>query len=324
MESTWDGQPIAPEPPYGCSVGVRRHSPAGEVETLLLHRAHNGPDYVGNWAWTCPGGARHPGEPAYECALRELEEEAGLVGFDLSPGDLSGTWVQFYVDVPVHTVVRLDDPEHDRFEWLSVEEASKRVRPREAADSLGRLETAPLGEVAFHPMIESDLKELVRWQHAPHAAEWFKGSPETVEAALERYGGRLRGESATRMWVIAIDGVPGGYVQAYRVSAYDEYAEKTQDPEAVAFDYLIGDSHFVGRGWGRVAIWAFLRDILCAEYPDAPRFVASPSHRNHRSIRVLEACGLRQGRWIDVSPREGQPPETEIVCTLDRELWFGF
>jgi len=38
---------------------------------------------------------------------------------------------------------------------------------------------------------------------------------------------------------------------------------------------------------------------------------------------VLEVCGLRQGRWIDVAPRPGEPPDTEIVCTIDRRLWFG-
>ena len=324
MESTWDGQPIAPEPPHGCSVGVRRHTPGGEVETLLLHRAHHGPDYAGDWAWTCPAGARHPGEPVYECALRELEEEAGLVGFDLAPGDLSGQWARFFADVPLHADVRLDDPEHDQFEWVPPDEARRRVQPAVVAEGFSGLETAPLGEVAFLPMGETDLKDVVRWQHAPHAAEWFAGHPDNVDEARERYGARLAGESPTRMWVIAIEGVRAGYIQAYPVAAYDEYAEKTQDPDAVAFDYLIGEHQFVGRGWGRVAIWAFMRDLLCAEFPDAPRFLASPSHRNHRSIRALEACGLRQGRWIDLAPREGEPPETEIVCTLDRALWFGY
>ena len=70
-------------------------------------------------------------------------------------------------------------------------------------------------------------------------------------------------------------------------------------------------------------IWAFMRDVLCAQWPDAPRFLASPSHRNRRSIRVLEVCGLQQGRWIDIAPRPGENPDTEVVCTIDRRLWFG-
>jgi 8-oxo-dGTP pyrophosphatase MutT (NUDIX family) len=322
-ETTWDGKPIATEDPRGCGVLVRRCSPERDVETLLLHRAHHGPDYDGDWAWTFPAGARLPGEPVYAAALRELAEEAGLAGLPLAPYDLSTSWARYLVDVPVDVEIELVDPEHDRFEWVSLETAQEQVKPKSVGDDLARLADRRYGAVAFEPMDDGDLGDVVRWQSAPHAREWFAGGPTSIIEARARYGARLRGESATRMWVVVIDGVRAGYLQAYRVAAYDEYAEKTGDPDAVAFDYLIGEEERLGQGWGRVAIWAFLRDVLCQDYPEAPRFLASPSHRNHRSIRALEACGFKQGSWIDVPPRVGEPPETEIVCTLDRRLWFG-
>jgi 8-oxo-dGTP pyrophosphatase MutT (NUDIX family) len=323
-QQTWDGEPIALEDPRGSTVVVRRRTPDGGVEALLLHRAHHGPDYEGDWAWTSPAGARHPGEPVHAAALRELSEEAGLESYLLAPLDLSGPWARFIAEVPYETDVRLVDPEHDRFEWVSPDEARGRALPTAVSATFGRVETAQTGIATFEPLSEGDLADVVRWQRSPDAAEWFAGSPATVDEARQRYGSRLAGESATRMWVTRVDGVRAGYIQAYRVGAYDEYAEKTQDPDAIGFDYLIGEPAVVGRGWGRVVIWSFMRDVLCAEYPDAPRFLASPDHRNHRSVRVLEACGLTQGRWIDVVAREGEPPSTEIVCTLDRSLWFGF
>jgi 8-oxo-dGTP pyrophosphatase MutT (NUDIX family) len=322
IEQTWDGLPIALEDPRGSTVVVRRRVDDG-VQTLLLHRAHHGPEYAGDWAWTPPSGARLPGAPVYRAALRELAEEAGITGVQLAPLDLSGPWARFVVQVAGDIQVDLVDPEHDRFEWVGVEAARGRVLPAVVAASFEWAERARCGDVRFEPITDADLADVVRWQSAPHAAEWFEGGPATVEEARDRYAARLAGESPTRMWVVVIDGVRAGYVQAYRVRSYDEYAAKTQDPDAVAFDYLIGELERVGSGWGRVAIWAFMRDVLCAHYPDAPRFLASPSHRNHRSIRVLEACGLRQGLWIDVAPREGEPLQTEVVCTLDRRLWFG-
>jgi len=58
--------------------------------------------------------------------------------------------------------------------------------------------------------------------------------------------------------------------------------------------------------------------VLCRDYPDAPRFVASPDVRNARSVRVLEKCGFTQGLWIQ--PEHETHPE--VVCTAARKL-FG-
>ena len=44
--------------------------------------------------------------------------------------------------------------------------------------------------------------------------------------------------------------MPIGYVQDYPVIAYDDYAVRVQDPEAIAFDYLIGEPELVDRGIG--------------------------------------------------------------------------
>ena len=77
METTWDGKPIASEPPYGAMVLVYRMN-GEQPEFLILHRAQLGPDFEGDWAWTPPSGARQPGETIEECARRELWEEAGL------------------------------------------------------------------------------------------------------------------------------------------------------------------------------------------------------------------------------------------------------
>ena len=81
--TTWDGLPVSAERPHGVTVVVYRWTEQG-LQVLLLHRAHRGPDYEGDWAWTPPAGARLPGEPVEACARRELREEAGLV-LDVRP-----------------------------------------------------------------------------------------------------------------------------------------------------------------------------------------------------------------------------------------------
>lgn len=133
---TWDGLPASDEPPFGAAVVVWRHTVAGALEVLLLHRAHKGPDYHGDWAWTPPTGCRFPGEPIRECAERELYEEAGLrlpIDF-INRGN--SNWHMYTAKAPLDAIVTLFDKEHDRYEWLSAKEALQRCAPAAIKDPL--------------------------------------------------------------------------------------------------------------------------------------------------------------------------------------------
>ena len=169
----------------------------------------------------------------------------------------------------------------------------------------------------FRPLLDSNMPDLVRWMAAEHAQPWFGDEPRTVELARTLYSTEIDGTSATRMWIVELEGFDIGYVQDYPVIAYDDYAVRVQDPEAIAFDFLIGEPEFVDKGIGPQMITAYCRDVLTKDYPAAPRFIASPDARNKRSIRTLEKCGFVQGLWIQ--PESVQYPE--IVCTAPRSLF---
>jgi 8-oxo-dGTP pyrophosphatase MutT (NUDIX family) len=124
---TWDRLPVSEEPPFGVSVVVWRREAAGP-EFLVLHRAHEGPEYEGDWAWAPPAGARLPGEEIAECARRELLEETGL-RLECTPTDCGGEdWVVFAAEAPADAEVVLD-AEHDRFAWLPANEAERVCLP---------------------------------------------------------------------------------------------------------------------------------------------------------------------------------------------------
>jgi RimJ/RimL family protein N-acetyltransferase/8-oxo-dGTP pyrophosphatase MutT (NUDIX family) len=320
---TWDGLEIASDHPTGSTVCVRRTTPAGDREVLLLHRSHHGADYEGDWAWTSPAGCRFPGEVVYAGVLRELAEEAGLEGFLPWAVDLSGRWAVYAVDVPYDIVIDLVDPEHDRFEWVSPSRAFTRMLPAAVGEHQARAAAVPEVDLAFRPMTDDDFASVARWQSAAHVSPWWDHRTRDVESVRARYAPRLRGDEPTRMWVVEVDGEPAGFLQDYRVGHHPDYAVRTQDPDAVAFDYAIGEPGRVGRGLGTRMVWEFCRDVLRRDYPDAVHFLASPSHRNAASLRVLAKCGFTQGLWIDDLGRPGEPPDTEIVCTLDVRHWLG-
>ncbi|MDX6276599.1 MAG: hypothetical protein QOJ72_727, partial [Nocardioidaceae bacterium] len=137
-----------------------------------------------------------------------------------------------------------------------------------------------MATIGFRRLVDGDLPALVGWMAAEHAQPWFGEEPRTPELARAHYADELAGTSATRMWIVVLDGHDIGYIQDYPVVAYDDYAVRVQDPGAIAFDYLIGVPELTGQGIGAQMITAFCRDVLCRDYPDAPRFVASPDVRN--------------------------------------------
>ncbi|HEV3365399.1 MAG TPA: NUDIX domain-containing protein [Acidimicrobiia bacterium] len=132
--TTWDGQPISDEKPYGITAVVFRRT-AGGPEVLMLHRAHRGSDYEGEWAWTPPAGARRPGEPVDACARRELREETGLdLSLELTSCG-SPEWYVYLAEAPSDAAVVVD-AEHDRYEWLAPPVAIERCLPAAAREAL--------------------------------------------------------------------------------------------------------------------------------------------------------------------------------------------
>jgi ADP-ribose pyrophosphatase YjhB (NUDIX family) len=125
--TTWDGLPISPDAPFGASIIVYRRGPQG-VEFLVLHRAHEGPDYEGEWAWTPPSGARLPNEPVDDCAQRELREETGLSLPMHATGHGLESWAIYWAEANVDDPVILD-AEHDRYAWVTLDEALARCLP---------------------------------------------------------------------------------------------------------------------------------------------------------------------------------------------------
>ncbi len=125
-ETTWDGLPIADNNPIGASIIVYREGKSG-LELLILHRAHDGADYEGDWAWTPPSGARQPGEDIDQVASRELKEETGLRGEPKRTEHGNERWFvyefRYRGDAPI-----ILDQEHDRYEWVSLDEAICRCK----------------------------------------------------------------------------------------------------------------------------------------------------------------------------------------------------
>jgi aminoglycoside 6'-N-acetyltransferase len=172
---------------------------------------------------------------------------------------------------------------------------------------------------AVRPMTSGDLPDVARWVNLPHVAAWWDEhrSPEQVAA---HYEPGIRGEDAVRYWVWEVNGRSVGFSQDYRISDHPGFALLCGHPEAIGFDYVIGEAAFVDRGLGTSLLWVFLRDIVVPSYAGAGRgtteLFAAPDHRNTRSLRVLEKLGARQGLWFD-EPRSDGGVATVVGCSIE-------
>jgi RimJ/RimL family protein N-acetyltransferase len=169
--------------------------------------------------------------------------------------------------------------------------------------------------LAVRPMTRGDLGDVQRWVNAPHVARWWDEhrSPEQVAAY---YGPALDGADPTRMWVWEVNGRSVGFSQDYRVADHPDWALLCGRPDAIGFDYAVGDPAFVGAGAGTLLLWVFLRDIVVPAYAGVRELFAAPDHRNLASLRVLDKLGATRGVWFD-EPRSDGGVDTVVGCSID-------
>ena len=122
---------------------IVRSGPEGEPELLVVHR----PRYDD---WTLPKGKAEPGESDEECALREVEEETGLV-CELGPEvavseyeDASGRpkRVRYFEMTPQEGTEAAPQNEIDDVRWLTRQRALDLLsygRDREIVERLAEL-----------------------------------------------------------------------------------------------------------------------------------------------------------------------------------------
>jgi RimJ/RimL family protein N-acetyltransferase len=155
-----------------------------------------------------------------------------------------------------------------------------------------------LAHVQFTRLCDADLPLLHRWLNAPHVVAGYSRVPTSPEDVAAKYGPRIAGTVPVRGFIAAVAGRPIGYVQAYRVTDFPDYAAMVGDlHHAVAIDVLIGDVEYTGRGLGPRVIAAAVEEIVWTSF-DAVSCIATPRPDNTASLRAFAKAGFALVRTI--------------------------
>lgn len=167
-------------------------------------------------------------------------------------------------------------------------------------------------KISFRPLTRQDFPVLSAWLSTQHVAKWWQESSDL--AAIEaKYGKRVDGKSATKVFTILADNQPVGMIQSYWVRDYKEYLNVTNLPTAMGLDLFIGDKSLVGHGFGGVILDEFIGHTTRL-YVGREYVIASPSIHNQSSIKAFEKSGFERRQTINV-PGE-KDPEQLMVKTI--------
>jgi len=146
-------------------------------------------------------------------------------------------------------------------------------------------------------------------------AKGYAAAPSSYMEVVAKYGPRTGADNVVRAFIVKVDGRDAGYVQAYAVAAFPDYARLVEAPEgAASMDLFLGDAWMLYRGVGPRVIDRFVNDVVFAQ-AGTTACIAGPSEANVASIRAFEKAGFR--RWKVVRAGEGEP---ERVMLRERDV----
>lgn len=168
-------------------------------------------------------------------------------------------------------------------------------------------------EIGFRRLAEADLQAMFLWLLRPHVAKWYGPAPTSYAEVVAKYAPRTRADSEVAAYVIVAEGRDVGYIQAYPIARFPEYAARLEcEPGAMGLDLFIGEAPFLGWGLGTEAIRRFTAEVAFAQ-PGASCCLAGPQEGNRACIRALEKAGFRPWKTI-----ENERGEREAVMRAGR------
>ena len=171
---------------------------------------------------------------------------------------------------------------------------------------------SPGGVIAFRPLGVDDLQQIFLWLIRPHVSKWYAQEPSSFAEVVAKYGPRTLEGNAVRAFIVALDGAEVGYIQAYAIDVFPDYAAQLGCEKGVAgIDLFIGEEPLLYRGIGANVVGRFVDEVVFGAM-GAQACIAGPDEGNAASIRAFEKAGFRRWKVVRMDDERSE-------CILRRE-----
>jgi aminoglycoside 6'-N-acetyltransferase len=139
---------------------------------------------------------------------------------------------------------------------------------------------------------------MTRWLAAPHVKAFYQPAQISLDEVIERYGPRLAEAWPTRCHIALSHDHPFAYLQCYRNADWPEWSATMDVEGGLSIDLYIGDADFVGRGFGRAMLAAYVREAF-AIFPDERLCYIAHAADNRPALASSQAVGFRFLKTFD-------------------------
>ncbi|MGZ5035757.1 MAG: GNAT family N-acetyltransferase [Usitatibacter sp.] len=167
--------------------------------------------------------------------------------------------------------------------------------------------------IAFRRLAEEDLQQLFLWLLEPHVVRGYAPAPGSFMEFVAKYGPRTEPGNVVEAYVFSVGGADAGYIQAYDLASFPDYAVQVgAGPGVACVDLLIGEEGLTGWGLGSRVVRQFVEEVVFARR-EVSACIAGPAEGDRASVRAFEKAGF--ARWKTVRAEGGA---SECVMRRDR------
>ncbi|MBP7175029.1 MAG: GNAT family N-acetyltransferase [Thermoclostridium sp.] len=144
-----------------------------------------------------------------------------------------------------------------------------------------------MDELVLRHFSDEDLPMFKKWLYLPHVAAWYTEPLDWIEEVEKRNSDY----SFLYHFIVEADGMPIGFCQFYEYRHSGENWQGDIEIEGTySIDYLIGDTDYLGKGFGKAMIGTLVEKIKALD--NARRIIVQPEQENKPSCNTLLSSGF--------------------------------
>ena len=142
-------------------------------------------------------------------------------------------------------------------------------------------------EFLLREFCDEDISRFKKWLCLPHVAAWYHDPLDWIEEVEKRDGEFL----FLHHFIVETDSKPIGFCQFYEYCCSGEdWHGDTEVDGTYSIDYLIGDTDYLSKGFGKTIVKALVEKIKMQD--NAKRIIVQPERENKASCNTLLSCGF--------------------------------